>query len=350
MGPLLTRVTTIMQKSFPVLTHLDLKWETPAFGYAGGLSIPGRLLDGSAPCLQYLRLKCISFPQLPMFLLSTHNLVTLKLKDISNNDLISPEVTVRCLAMMTGLTTLSITFDDAMSPPNRSESRPYLSMRTILPALTRFHYGGYGKYLEDFLAQINTPQLRNLRIKYDKPQIEAPQLSHFIDRTASLKLNRFRHATVDFYPGAIDIQLDCSQDCRQAQLSLAIFDVSCLDEQVPCVVDVLGRLVAIFSNIDHLSADGDDVESREMESADWLRFFRLFRSVKTLHLSGGVAAYIVSALEETAKEMVTDVFPELHSIRLEECDDYVPSMEGFLSFRQLSGYPVPVVVEVDRRP
>jgi hypothetical protein len=36
-----------------------------------------------------------------------------------------------------------------------------------------------------------------------------------------------------------------------------------------------------------------------MESTDWLPFFHLFQAVKALHLSGGVAAYIVSALEDT---------------------------------------------------
>ncbi|KAN0131213.1 hypothetical protein V8E53_010917 [Lactarius tabidus] len=157
MGPLLTKVTTIMQKSFPVLMHLDLEWEPLAAGYTGGLPITGILLDGSAPHLQLLCLKCISFLQLPMFLLSAHNLVTLKLKDIFDNVLISLEVTIRCLAILTRLTNLSIMFHDNMSPPDPTRSRPDLSMQTIFPSLTKFHYGGYGKYLEEFLAQINTP-------------------------------------------------------------------------------------------------------------------------------------------------------------------------------------------------
>jgi hypothetical protein len=176
------------------------------------------------------------------------------------------------------------------------------------------------------------------------PQIEAPQLSQFIDRTPSLKLDQFRHVTVDFYPGTIDIQLDHSQECRPAQLSLAIFDISWLDEHVSCVANVLGQLVAILSNVDHLSASRDNVESRETESTDWLPFFCLFKSVKTLHLSGGMAAYIISALEDTAKEMVTDVFPELHLIWLGECDEPVTSMEGFLSLHQLSGHPITVIL------
>ncbi|KAH8980991.1 hypothetical protein EDB86DRAFT_2977937 [Lactarius hatsudake] len=87
-----------------------------------------------------------------------------------------------------------------------------------------------------------------------------------------------------------------------------------------------------------------------MGIADWLPFFHLFAAVETLHLSGGVVAYIVSALEDPAnsKEMVTDVFPALHLIWLDEmdnwgCDEPAGSIERFLAMRQLTGFPVTVV-------
>jgi hypothetical protein len=214
-----------MQGSFPALQHLDLEWYfTESYTtapYSGGLLIPGKFLGGSAPRLQHLRLKRISFPQLPTFLLSAHNLITLELKSISPNDYISMEVIVRSLAALTRLKTLSITFyddDDDMPPPDQYESRPglTLAMRAILPALTKFHYRGYCEYLEDFLAQIDTPRLKNLMIEYFPHEIEAPQLSQLLDRTASLKLDQFRHAEVTFYPLAIVIKLNCSQERRRA--------------------------------------------------------------------------------------------------------------------------------------
>jgi hypothetical protein len=214
-----------MQGSFPALQHLDLEWDfTESYTtapYSGGLLIPGKFLGGSAPRLQHLRLKRISFPQLPTFLLSAHNLITLELKSISPNDYISMEVIVRSLAALTRLKTLSITFyddDDDMPPPDQYESRPglTLAMRAILPALTKFHYRGYCEYLEDFLAQIDTPRLKNLMIEYFPHEIEAPQLSQLLDRTASLKLDQFRHAEVTFYPLAIVIKLNCSQERRRA--------------------------------------------------------------------------------------------------------------------------------------
>ncbi|KAH8989354.1 hypothetical protein EDB86DRAFT_2831606 [Lactarius hatsudake] len=120
----------------------------------------------------------------------------------------------------------------------------------------------------------------------------------------------------------------------------------------------------MFSNLNHLDAHGDHVHPQEMDIMDWLPIFCLFPAVKTLHLSGGVAASIASALEDTAdpEEMVTDVLLALHLIWLDEAADDededkdhnepVGSIEQFLSLRQLSGCPVTVIDtkdEFDRR-
>ncbi|KAN0131221.1 hypothetical protein V8E53_010925 [Lactarius tabidus] len=318
-GPLLSEVTTVMQESFPALNHLDLEWDFAelhtATRFSRGLPIPKRFLGGSSPpLLLHLLLKRIFFPQLPTFLLSAHNLVTLELNSISENDYISTKAIVISLATLTKLKTLSIMFCENTSPPDPSESRQDLPMQAILPALTRFHYRGCCEYLEDILAQINTPRLNNLWIEYFLHQIEAPQLSQFLDRTENLKLRQFRHAEVTFYPLTIGIQLDCSREFHQPQLFLDILDIPWLDEQVLCMADVLGQLVAMFPNIDHLYVHGNNVEPREMASTDWLPFFHLFQAVKALHLSGGVAAYIVSALEDTTDKMVDEVFPVLDLI------------------------------------
>ena len=356
---LLGEIITIMQKPFPALKHLDLEWyftnppRAIRSSYSRGLPIPESFLGGSSPLLQHLRLKHISFPQLPMFLLSAPNLITLELKSIFENDYIPTEAIVTSLATLTRLETLSITFYEYedMSPSDQYESQLGLTMGVILPALTNFRYRGYSNYLEDFLSQINTPRLDNLRIEYIPHQIEASQLSRFINRTANLKLDRFRNAEVMFCPIGFGVQFDCSLECHQAQLSLDISDFPFLHEQVPCMANVLGQLVATLSNVDHLSSGGNNFEPRKMESTDWLPFFRLFQAVKALHLTGGVAAYIVSALEEATDEMVAEVFPALDLIWLDdegsegimEGNEPAGSMERFLSLRQLSGRPVTVV-------
>ncbi|KAH9029654.1 hypothetical protein EDB85DRAFT_2290745 [Lactarius pseudohatsudake] len=351
-GPLIRKVAVVMQKSFPALTHLDLGWDLNGAPPV----IPKKFLAGSAPRLRYFRLGRVSFPQLPTLLLSARNLITLKVKDISQNGYISPEAMVESLAVLTRLRTLSIALDEkTSSPSDQMRSRPDPPLRTILPALTTFHYRGYSEYLEDILAQIDTPRLYDVRIEYFTHEVQAPELSRFADRTENLKPDQFSRAEVSFYSDVAYIELDCPRGGRrQARLALKILDQEWLDMQVSCIVQVLDQLVPMFSYVDHLDAHGDHVYSRGMDITDWLPFFRLFPAVQTLHLSGGVAAYIVSALEDTAdpEETVTDVFPALRLIWLDEAiededeDDRnkpVGSIEQFLSLRRLSGRPVTIV-------
>ncbi|KAH9168951.1 hypothetical protein EDB89DRAFT_2244973 [Lactarius sanguifluus] len=355
-GPLIRKVAVVMQKSFPALTHLDLGWDLN--GIPTPPVIPGRFLGGSVPRLRYFRLGRVSFPQLPTLLLSARNLITLKVKDICQNGYISPGAMVESLAVLTRLRTLSIALDEkTSSPSDQRRSRPDPPLRTILPALTTFHYRGYSEYLEDLLAQIDMPRLYDVRIEYFTHEIQAPELSRFADRTENLKPDQFSRAEVSFYPDVAYVGLDCPRGGRrQARLSLKILDQEWLDMQVSCIVRVLGQLVPMFSNVDHLDANGDHVYSRGIDITDWLPFFRLFPVVETLHLSGGVAAYVVSGLEETAdpEETVTDVLPALRLIWLDEAtedededeDDRnkpVGSIEQFLSLCRLSGRPVTVV-------
>ena len=102
-----------MQKSFPALTSLDLDWNPDDLSNLRGVStvlvFPSRFLGGSAPNLQYLCLNSVSFPGLPTFLLSARNLVTLELEEIGENGYFSAEDMVGSLALLTRLTTLSIT-------------------------------------------------------------------------------------------------------------------------------------------------------------------------------------------------------------------------------------------------
>ena len=208
---LLRKVSTIIQKSFPELIHLGLFWSS--YYFPTHAVIPERFLSGSAPRLQSLRLKNFSFPQLPTFILSARNLFTLKLKEIPQSGYISPEAMVIGLIVLTKLTTLFISFCKNPFPPDQLTSHPNSPTRAVLPALARFHYLGCSKYLEDFLAQVDTPQLEHLRVEYFMQRIlflEVPQLSQFIYRTENLKIDHFRHAEVAFRYGDIALTFDCS--------------------------------------------------------------------------------------------------------------------------------------------
>ena len=346
---LFRKVVTVMQRSFPVLTHLELTWCQENFQSAFPI-LPRGFLGESAPRLEYLYLSGVSFPGLPL-LLSTSNLLTLRLNDIVQS--IPPETMVAGLAVLTRLKTLCIEFVSRTSQPDQGRSRSNHPMPITLPALTLFVYRGYSGYLEDLLALIDVPLVDTIAIKYFMGEIQVPQLSRFIGRTKNLKDAQFGRANVDFCHDQVNVELELNfpQEGPQTDVDLKLTLLGpWLDIQVPYVVDVLVQVAAIFSNVDHLFTHASCLEWRDLDDLDsieWLQFLRFFPAVETLHLSGDLVTYIVSALEEIPEEMITEVMPALHLLWLDEEerreeDKPVGSIERFLSLRQLSGRPVTV--------
>ena len=127
----LQRLAPALQKPFPALIHLSL-----ASGYPTPV-LPDGFLGGSAPCLQSLEMKNISFPALPSFILSATDLVSLTLLEILDSGHISPEVLVTHLAMLSHLESLHINFKSPPSRPDRASRRPEPPTRSVFLALTR---------------------------------------------------------------------------------------------------------------------------------------------------------------------------------------------------------------------
>lgn len=67
----------------------------------------------------------------------------------------------------------------------RDRIRLPTSTRAILPTLTRLLFDGLFKYFEDFVGQIDTPQLNYLHMKYLDEDFQIPQLCEFIDRSSN---------------------------------------------------------------------------------------------------------------------------------------------------------------------
>jgi hypothetical protein len=358
-APLIKKAVSAMRKSFPALIRLDLlsySSESDSFPV-----IPRKFLGGSIPHVQYLHLQNISFPHLTTFLLSARSLITLTLNHIPPNGYILPEVMAKCLATLTNLTTFSISCYEETSPSDQWQSRPDSQMRAILSALTYFSYKGHSSYLEDFLAQVDMPRVDYISIEYPMHQIQASQLSRFIERTENFKIDQLTRAEVVFYDEDPFFALGRPKGkSNQDNLIVKIlFDEAYLETHVRAMVYVLRQLAPIFPNVDVLYARGFYVprQSSDMDITEWLPLFRLFPAVEVLRLSGGAGVYIVSALEDTTAEMVTEVLPVLRLIRLvkdklDNEDDEVDedfwnestaSTERFLFLRQFSGCPVTVL-------
>lgn len=119
-APLMKKVVTIMQKSFPSLIHLDFRCHYYQDSFP---VIPRKFLCGSVLHLQHLCLEYISSPHLPILLSSAHNLITLTLYHIPLIGYIL-EGMARLLAMLTSLTTFSISCSIETSPSDHWQSWP----------------------------------------------------------------------------------------------------------------------------------------------------------------------------------------------------------------------------------
>ena len=340
---LFRKVAKVMQKPFPVLTHLDLTW-FPKDGTGRSPVLPWGFLGGSAPRLEFLYLSGVSFPRLPTLLLSASNLLTLRLDDILQS--IPPQTMAAGLAVLTRLSTLSLEFNKVISPLDEWETCSNHPMPTMLPALTLFQYHGYSEYLEDLLVLINTPLVKTIKITYFVEDIQVPQLSRFISRTNTFKDARFKSAYVDFSRDEVQVILNPGRQGKsRANITLTLLG------PWSDVVKMLGcrQLIAMFSNVGHLSTHGSGSEWGDMtglDSIEWLPFFRLFPAVEKLHISGDAAPYIASALKN-----IPEVMPAPHLLWLDKEkrreDRPIGSIKRFLSLRQLSGHPVTVVNTYD---
>jgi hypothetical protein len=148
--------------------------------------LPDSFLGGSAPRLRYLALDAIPFPGFPKLLLSAAHLVELWLVNTPHSGYISPEAMVTCLSVLTSLETLQLGFLSPQSSPDRESQRPPPATRPVLPSLGFFLFKGANKYLEEFVARIDTPRLFRLSTQFFNDIGFTPELNQFISRTPTL--------------------------------------------------------------------------------------------------------------------------------------------------------------------
>jgi hypothetical protein len=177
-----------MEKPFPALTSLSLSSDKSDDETVPVLA--DSFLGGYAPRLQSLVLRGIPFPALPKLLLSTTNLVKLYLLDVPEPGFISPEAMVTTLSSLTKLQSLRFEF---RSPPSRADrasghSQAPPCTRVTLPALSSLQFRGDSEYLEDIVAQIDTPLLERVTtVFFNQLLCDTPLLRHFISRTKAIK-------------------------------------------------------------------------------------------------------------------------------------------------------------------
>ncbi|KAI9435965.1 hypothetical protein H4582DRAFT_1966506 [Lactarius indigo] len=347
---LLLKSGALVLASFPALEYLRL--ESLSTIKSPPALLPVGFLGGSTPRLRDIHLSHIPFPALPLLLLSTRNLVSLRLDGITSRGYFTPEALSIGLSMTTQLKSLRIhflPFASSVFRDTRSAGRP-LKVHAVLPVLTEFHFCGDSGYLEDLISRIDAPVLEQLHITFFKPSaFDTVQLSQFISRTTTLaSLHQMSILLLGDEILVID-QFQVSSACHfQLQITCEELD---LQVSFP---HILTRLSALLSGVQRLDMKSflpwsAWLDPDEMDSALWLDFFRHLKSVTRLEVAGMFVPSIESALEQVPEEMVRRVLPALLDLHVGKCQAPGP-FQQFADARQLSDRPLNIHYAVSLSP
>ena len=339
----LLKKIAMIKKPFPELTDLAL-----SSGDDNAPVLQDSFLGGSAPRLRQLFLKGIPFPTLPKLLLSTRDLVVLRLWRIPHSGYISPDVMVSALSLLTRLETLHLRFRSPRSLAERESQRPPPLTRIVLPSLTSLWFRGDSESLEDIVARVDTPLLDNITIVFFNQLVfDTPLLRHFITRTKTFET--LHRAHVVFARGHVSIMLlrrKLSADIQTLHLA-----ISCKpsDWQLSSLAQVCFSSLLPLPNLEYLGIQENQLLKprwqHDIENTQWRELLLPFTSVKELALSEKLVQLVAPALQDLAVEGVTAVLPTLKTLILPGLWLSSPvkeAIERFIAARQRSGCPVAV--------
>ena len=336
------KVSAAMQDPFPALTLLELELDVSD---EESMIASDSFLGGSALNLQHLDLSGVPFPGLPKLLLSATHLCTLHIHNIPHSGYFSPEAMATALSALTKLESFWLEFESPRSCPGRGPRHPPPPTRSVLPALTWFKFYGVSEYLDDLVARIDAPLLDSFQITFF-PQLifHTPRLAQFISRTPNFMAPDEAH--VIFYNFQAKLILPQTYTrfeseilCRQSDWRLSM------------LAQVCSSSLHLIPSLEHLYIhEYRAYENRrrwqdDIENIQWLELLRPFTTVKALYLSRDFTTQIILALEELVGERVTEVFPTLQSLFLEDLHLSGPvqkAIETFVAARRLSGLPLTV--------
>jgi hypothetical protein len=335
--------STMMQESFLALTRLNLR-----SGIDMAMALSDSFLGGSAPSLRSLILSHISFPALAKLLLSTNDLVDLRLVKIPHSGYISPETMVTCLSDLASLKIFHLHFDSPRPRPHQSHQRSSSLVRVDLPALTDFYFRGFNEYIEDFVARINAPLLINIRVWFfNQLLFDLSQLAQFIDRGQIFKVQR--HAAVVFDTDLAWVRFFRSQT-RDYTAPMFCISSARSEWQLSSMAEVCSSFsshlrLSSLERLDILAFTEPENWHDDMETIQWLELLLPFTAIRDLYLCKNLVLRLPQALQELTKECPREVLPALQSIFVEEHRPLRTMDEAigpFIAARQLSGHPVAI--------
>jgi hypothetical protein len=208
-------------------------------------------------------------------------------------------------------------------------------------------FKGVSEYLEDLVAHIDAPQLKNLHITlFHDIVFNTPQLIRFLSQTPKLKA--LDKASITFRYPAVRVNLS-SQTYPDRDLAVEILCKG-LDWQLSSLEQVCTSCLPPLSTLEYLYFSEDlflQLDRKDIDNELWVELFRPFSAVKNLYLSEKLASRVVLALQELVDgrttEVLPTVLPTLQNIfveRLESSGHVQKGIQQFVAARQVVGHPI----------
>ncbi|KAH9968525.1 hypothetical protein BGW80DRAFT_656694 [Lactifluus volemus] len=268
--PLLEKLTTVPQDSFPALESLELERETD-----NGFILPEESFVGPFPNLHVLHVARIAFPALRRVLLSARDLVVLHLEELPSNGYITPAALLTFLPVMTRLESLYLHFRSPISRPILGGYRSAPQGRAVLLALKWFTFYGVSEDLGCLLSGIDAPGIVDIDVTFfnQATMFDTSQLLQFISRTQT----QMSHDTAELSCLEDDIPMTLTQRGRPHRMMLRVLCMQ-LDWQLSCMAEILAELYPIVRDIRsfHINAIPSDSVQDGVDPSPLLELFRPF--------------------------------------------------------------------------
>ena len=335
-------IVEAIQKPFRALESIRI---TVRNATGPSILVRNAFLGGSAPHLREIELDGIAFPfsAIRQVLLSTNNLVELRLSKIPNDVYFSTDGLVTALSTLVQIKRLTVGFHSPNSRPPSSMTRPR-HQRVSLPSLAFLDFYGTSEYLEQFVAQIDLPVLTKILINlFNDIFFEIPHFCEFIPRLNTP--GSPTSARVILYSKFVQVSFFHEANPGNEWYSL---ETSCipLDWQLSFATQITSQLSPLLSSVHELTIAAGSESSLEVPTGEedvdltqWLELFQPFTHVtKVTVWEKQLVPGIVQAL--LMEDLAPEVLPELTRLHLYGYPS-IPSVakaaEQFAATRWLTG-------------
>ena len=303
-----------------------------------------------APDLHHLALHGIGLPTRLPLLSSAIALSTLSLTNIGASSYFPPGHLVTQLQGLSNLEELSIGFAIPIPVPSTEGELLLAPISPVTsPSLRRLTFQGVDVYLDNLIAQINTPILEQLHLTlFFGIAFTLVNLNDFI-RVTELEGLECLVAKVVFNERGASMYVGCYKQQGIGELRL---HVNCerLDWKIDSITQVCGALTKVVSTIEELTLDlnVDGMPSdweNTLDSMLWHELLLPFIGVKKLHISPLLTLELSQALDSVPGELVFELLPELEELEIQLGIYHAKdAFSGFVQTRESVGRPVALLV------